>query len=1356
MKYHSLQLFFPVSPTRSGIFPTRRKSERSGVPRLLLCIASLGAFSGFALAGSPSTTNIHTDGSMGANAAITGTTTSTGLAFTIPSNLGTTSGSNLFHSFSVFNIGNGDSATFTNSGTDSISNIFARVTGGNASTINGALNSNVQGANLYLINPAGIIFGQGASLNVSGSFTASTAHVVNFPDGAVLPTGSPTSPTAASISGLNPSSFGFTASANPIGVSNANLSVPTGQILALVGGNNALNGATLTAPGGHISIVSVAPGATVSFNPTTIHSDPTISSGNASTLQISNSQIATSGDSTGVTPSGSSTIVASDCTFLNSQISNTNYSSSTASGGGIHMFLTDGLTVTGPNSSINTSAIQAGSPGNIQITSANTVNLSNGASIASANSGAGQGGDIDITVTNTTSGSISITTNASISTTTLGNAFVGASGSAAPSSGTGGNLNLSASAITLDGGTGPNGTANTTGLYTLAGTPLLSTGSGSGGNIVATPASSVLGALAGNINVTTSALTVANSASISSVSTNSASGGNISISLPNPLGPSSTLTAQLFAGGTISSFNNGDGPGGFISILATSLSVDGAGTSILVNNHGTSALPIKHTVIDLFGNISLSNNAVIGTISDSPGGAGGITLEGTINITNGASINSTVSGSGNAQPIELDGAIGDNGSVNLLNGGAIISQTIGSGAGASITINAGTVQASGLGADTDLSVHPSGIFAFTGNQAVAPGAIGSPSNLKGGATSNTGAGGSISINVNGLTVSNGALIESYSNSVGNAGGTYIQLTNTGQASILDGGQIRSFGLANGAPGQIFLYSGLVPGQAAGSSGLPDTFVGVFEPSQLVIQNVSNSQNLTGIESDTNNANAPSLGLALQVNKITIANGGFVKSTSNGTGKAADISIQALGSGIGSNGGLSLANYGTAGPGLSTISTSSGPNGVPGAITINAGYVNIDSSSQIQSINMGPAIASPITINSVSSLYIFPDSGNTTTQGIFTSASGSGAGANIDILTGDFAAQGLSLLSTTTSGLGKGGDINLTGVAPNSSSTAVPNQPVNSNDYTGLGRIALNYQADPATPSGIAATSTNNTATGGGAAGSISIQGSRIYLDQGSYIKSIAANSGGGAAGTINIDALSDYLAINANSLVSVSAANGPAGNISLTGANGVYINGSMVTALAPNGPGANITITSPVTDQIINSSIIAQAVGTGAQITIDPPTINIVNSIIRGTLDNNILTAIINGIPFNNSSTFLLDQPIAEVAAPVTSTAASIASSSAFSSVNQSSTNSSSNSTASGTGTQGSQASPRIELSFIENRFLQLSATLQESCGVRLSDDASTFILTGVGGTPVDPKGYLPGYMIYAPTKSAGQHQSKP
>jgi filamentous hemagglutinin family protein len=129
---------------------------------------------------------------------------------------GKLSGNNQFYSLSKVSVPTGGSADFQ-AATGGIQNILARVTGGAASSIDGLLTSTITGsggtlgnANLFLINPAGILFGDNAQLNLAASFHATTADYIKFSDGGIFAANPP--PGDEVLSSAAPSAFGFLAS----------------------------------------------------------------------------------------------------------------------------------------------------------------------------------------------------------------------------------------------------------------------------------------------------------------------------------------------------------------------------------------------------------------------------------------------------------------------------------------------------------------------------------------------------------------------------------------------------------------------------------------------------------------------------------------------------------------------------------------------------------------------------------------------------------------------------------------------------------------------------------------------------------------------------------------------------------------------------------------------------------------------------------------------------------------------------------------------------------------------------------------------------------------------------------------
>lgn len=200
----------------------------------------------------------------------------------------TVGGRNLFHSFSRFDVRQGEGAVFLHA--PAIANIFARITGNTPSIIDGSIAtailqlpfdpSNRGTANVFLMNPQGIIFGRGAQLNIGGSFVATTANAIRFPDGAEFSLTSAVEPTNSLLS-VNPSAFLFNQiQAAPIinrSIANAGrdpsnsfgvfgLRVPDGRSLLMVGGDINTDGGGIVAFGGRIDVGGVQGSGTVDLN----------------------------------------------------------------------------------------------------------------------------------------------------------------------------------------------------------------------------------------------------------------------------------------------------------------------------------------------------------------------------------------------------------------------------------------------------------------------------------------------------------------------------------------------------------------------------------------------------------------------------------------------------------------------------------------------------------------------------------------------------------------------------------------------------------------------------------------------------------------------------------------------------------------------------------------------------------------------------------------------------------------------------------------------------------------------------------------------------------------------------------
>ncbi|MDF5715899.1 MAG: filamentous hemagglutinin N-terminal domain-containing protein, partial [Rhizonema sp. NSF051] len=357
---------------------------------------------------------------------------------------GTQAGRNLFHSFRDFSVPNNSEAFFNN--LPDIQNIITRVTGGSISTINGSIRAN--SANLFFINPNGIMFGANASLNIGGSFVASTASSIRFADGtefsAINPQATPLLTVSVPIGlqfGSNPgdivnqsqasiningsNSNGLNSNGSPAG-----LQVPDGKTLALVGGNVSLDNGNLTAAGGRIELGSVETGLVNLTQTPQGYAVGYAGIQNGRDIQLSGAaRVDASGMGGGAIQLTGRNINLTD----NAQIFSTTQGALT--GGNLTVEAAESVNLSGNNTRLFTATSGTGSAGNLELTT-RSLRVEGGAAIFSQTLGTGTGGNLTVDAAE----SVNLSgNNTQLSTATSGN-------------GSAGNLQFTTRSLTVEGG----------------------------------------------------------------------------------------------------------------------------------------------------------------------------------------------------------------------------------------------------------------------------------------------------------------------------------------------------------------------------------------------------------------------------------------------------------------------------------------------------------------------------------------------------------------------------------------------------------------------------------------------------------------------------------------------------------------------------------------------------------------------------------------------------------------------------------------------------------------------------------------------------------------------------------------
>ncbi|GAB1542456.1 GLUG motif-containing protein [Scytonema sp. NUACC21] len=904
----------------------------------------------------------------------------------------------LFHSFQEFNVNNGQQVYFAPP--SGIANIFTRVTGSTTSQIFGTLGV-VGSANLFLMNPNGIIFGSNAQLDVAGSFAATTAQSIIF-DSYQFSATNPTAPPVLRINLTPGLQYGPVAPTSQIrsegilsvgqdfsltgGSLNLQGQLLAGNNLTLVGNSTSSSNSLHILAGGAVNINQIAitdadtTGNTINPTATPTLANVTLSDG--SPLVINSTARPTLDIRAGTTAVLNSGTGSNSDTALTPVENNTTARSANITIGTIRVNTSNGLVFLTnqyqPNSSstgniqvnlIDTSST-VGRGGDILLDSRSNI-IVPPFGLVTSSSGAGNSGNITLIANN----AISVANNAVITTGTFPNGLANA-----------GNINVTTRLLSMD-----NGAVLNAGISAR--------GNGGNININARDSISLAGARTGiftavnpeavgsggNININTRSLTLSNGAQLSASVVGNGNGGELRVKAQQVELVGISPDGQ-FGSGLYSTLNPGaTGKAGNLTVETDRLVVrDGAGVSTATGGNGDGGeLRVKAQHLELIGTTAdgrISSGLYSNLDLGATGKAGNLTVEtDRLVVRDGAGVSTSTLGNGDggelrvkAQQIELIGgsisgqfgssllsilgpdATGQAGNLTIetdrlvvRDGAQISTSSVGNGNGGELQVKAQHLELVGT--------SPDGLFGSGLYSTLNPGATGQAGNL--------------TVEVDRLVVRNGAQISA--GTLGNGNGGELRV----KAQHLE--------LVGTSPDGLFgsgLYSTLNPG-ATGKAG--NLFV---ETDRLVIRDGAAISTATGSNEDGGelrvkaqqieligslpNPNIPFFGglttfagieasgnggnLVVDTERLTLADGAQVSTSSFGSGRAGDLRIntpqllirdrsQILATSQSGNGGnitleglklLLLRNN-------SSISTTAGQalaGGDGGNITINAGFV----------------------------------------------------------------------------------------------------------------------------------------------------------------------------------------------------------------------------------------------------------------------------------------------------------------------------------------------------------------------------------------------------------------------------------
>ncbi|MDX2230244.1 MAG: filamentous hemagglutinin N-terminal domain-containing protein [Leptolyngbyaceae cyanobacterium bins.349] len=833
----------------------------------------------------------------------------------IPSNQidgGAQRGSNLFHSFREFNIDAGRGVYFSNPA--GIVNILTRVTGGVRSDIFGTLGV-LGNANLFLLNPNGILFGPNARLDIRGSFFASTASSILFDHGFAFSTTNPQAPPLLAVN--VPVGLQYGSNPGAIQTQGANLQVQNGQTLTLAGGTVNIDGGQLLAPGGRVELAGVGNAGTVGLTQQGQEWRLSLPDGLArADVGIGNDAFVdvSSGGGGSIAITAQNLTVTGYYTQVLAGIAG-NLGSVGTQAGDIDINATEAVSL---DESFIANDVQPGGIGNaggINL-SASSLTVKNGAQLSASTSGEGDAGSLKLTVSGA----------ATFDGTTPDGQFASGAFSlvAQGARGRGGNIEIIASSLEVSRGAYL--TASVFGKGTAGNVKLIVSGAAIFDGVALAPnrgsgfASSGIfnesrEGRSGNITIQADSLSIKDGAKVISSNIGQADAGNIIINVTNAVSvsglykdgrkPTSPEDDGSISSGIFSVKKNGGGNAGTINITAGSLSVsDGAVLGVSLFDAGNAG----NIIIEARGEVSfdgigqpnygsavpLASGAYTSVTQGATGNGGDILITASsLNLSNGAVLNSNTAGVGKAGNITLSTPI-----VEIIGGGKILAATESIGRGGTITMNASTavnltrvqdfspvisVEASGAGKAGDILINTPSLT-LSDLARITATATAKSTNLEGG--------GSITLNASNLNLAGivGVFAETQGqspagtlrlNPYNNQPDLDIRLTPNSQISASTSGSGRGGNLIATAPQSITVTG---PGKlAVETSSVGNAGNMTFTTRQLTLQD--------GVEvtaSTSGSGRAGNIGVNAEV--LDVSGGARISTNTSNNGQAGDLTV----------------------------------------------------------------------------------------------------------------------------------------------------------------------------------------------------------------------------------------------------------------------------------------------------------------------------------------------------------------------------------------------------------------------------------------------------------------------------------